>query len=288
MPAVFRGRMMEQEAMRRARSIVFMELAGSAACRQLARRAPRGSHVDHRGILADLCQNEGMTRLLARVLSAAFVAGAVASCSSSNSVEPDFADPDVPGRDANPDGVAYPTDHLGGHPRSGKRPGDRIPNFTFQAYVDGDRAAGLKTISLADYFDPQQSRHKILHIEVSAVWCTICSSVTEATVKVKEPLGKEGIVYLEVMTAGKSGGVGPSLGEVDDWVGGHQSNITTAIDVRSRRLAGIGIDPGVRPWDIVVDTRTMEILDSSGGSPLDIVKYDRSYVQLVGTYEPPY
>jgi hypothetical protein len=229
-----------------------------------------------------------MTRLLAGVLTTALLAAAAASCSSSNSVEPDFADPDVAGRDANPDGVPYPTDHLGGHPRSGKRPGDRIPNFTFQAYLEGDRAAGLKTISLADYFDPQQQRQKILHIEVSAVWCAICSSVTEAPVKVKEPLGKEGVVYLEVMTAGRSGGTGPALGEVDDWITAHQSNITTAIDVRSRRLAGLGIDPGVRPWDIVVDTRTMEILDSSGGSPLDIVKYDRSYVQLVGTYDPPY
>ncbi|MDB4933707.1 MAG: hypothetical protein JWP87_679 [Labilithrix sp.] len=274
--------------MRRARSVALMELAGSAARRQLARGAPRGSHVDHRGILADLCQNDGMTRLLAHVLSAALVTGAVASCSSSNEREPDFVDPDVPGRDVNPDGVAYPTDHLGGHPRSGKRPGDRIPNFTFQAYVEGDRAAGLQTVSLADYFDPQQKRQKILHIEVSAVWCAICSSVTDATVKVKEPLGKEGVVYLEVMTAGASGASGPALGEVDDWVTGHQSNITTAIDVKSRRLAGIGVDPGVRPWDIVVDTRTMEILDSSGGSPLDIVKYDRSYVQLVGTYAPPY
>ena len=117
----------------------------------------------------------------------------------------DFVDPQPPGHDTNPDGVPYPTDHIGGTPRSGRaHPGDRIPNFTFQAYVNGDRAAGLKTISMADYFDPKQARNKVLHIEVSAVWCSICSSVTDETVKVKDELGKEGVVYLEVITAGAS------------------------------------------------------------------------------------
>ena len=216
------------------------------------------------------------------------VAVAVASCSASKDSPPDFPDPDVPGHDTNPDGLAYPTDHIGGTAHHSKVAGDRIPNFTFEAYVDGDRAAGLKTISLADYFDPQQKRNKVLHIEVSAVWCAICSTVTTETVKIKDELGKEGVVYLEVMTAGNRPGAGPSLGEVDDWVTRHSSNITTAIDVSSRRLGSIGVDPGVRPWDIVVDTRTMEILESSGGAPIDVATYDRSYLKAVASYAPAY
>lgn len=227
-------------------------------------------------------------RFLARAATLVVIAGAMASCAASNDHPPDFTDPDVPGRDTNPDGLAYPTDHIGGTAHHSKVAGDRIPNFTFQAYVDGDRAAGLKTISLADYFDPQQKRNKVLHIEVSAVWCTICSSVTTETVKVKEQLGKEGVVYLEVMTAGNRPGAGPSLIEVDDWVTRHSSTITTAIDVSSRRLGSIGVDPGVRPWDIVVDTRTMEILESSGGSPIDVASYDRSYLKAVASYPPAY
>jgi hypothetical protein len=231
-----------------------------------------------------------MPRLRASLLSLPLlVAGAVVSCSSAASTPPDFVDPQLPGHDANPDGLAYPTDHLGGIARSGKaHPGDRIPNFTFQAYVDGDRAAGLKTISLADYFDPKQVRNKVLHIEVSAVWCSVCSSVTDETVKVKDELAKEGVVFLEVITAGATPGAGPSLGEVDDWVTRHMSNLTTAVDVRATRLAGIGVDPGVRPWDIVVDTRSMEILESSGGLPLDEATYDRSYLTLVASFVPPY
>ncbi len=217
------------------------------------------------------------------------LAASAPGCSSAKETPPDFADPNAPGHDTNPDGVAYPTDHLGGHARAGTtRPGDRIPNLTFQAYVDGDRAAGLKTISLADYFDPKQQRYKVLHIEVSAVWCTICSAVTDATVQVKDELAKEGVVYLEVITAGATPSAGPSLGEVDDWITRHTSNLTTAIDVRGSRLAAIGVEAGVRPWDIVVDTRSMEILESSGGSPIDVATYDRSYVKLVASFNPPY
>ena len=228
-------------------------------------------------------------RLLARTAGfVVLVAGAGVACSASKDTPADFPDPDVPAHDTNPDGLAYPTDHLGGTAHHSKIAGDRIPNFAFQAYVDGDRAAGLKTISLADYFDPQQKRNKVLHIEVSAVWCAICSSVTSETVKIKEELGKEGVVYLEVMTAGNRAGAGPSLGEVDDWVTRHQSNITTAIDVSARRTGSIGVDPGVRPWDIVVDTRTMEILESSGGSPIDVATYDRSYLKVVASYAPAY
>lgn len=218
----------------------------------------------------------------------AVLAGATASCSGAKDNPPDYPDPEVPGHAANPDGVPYPTDHIGGTAHHSKVAGDRIPNFTFQAYVDGDRTAGLRTISLADYFDPQQKRNKVLHIEVSAVWCAICSSVTSETVKIKEQLAAEGVVYLEVITAGNRPGAGPSLGEVDDWVTRHQSNLTTAIDVSSRRLGSIGVDAGVRPWDIVVDTRTMEILESSGGSPIDIATYDRSYLKAVASYAPAY
>lgn len=211
----------------------------------------------------------------------------VLACSN-KPTEPDFPDPDVPGRDTNPDGVPYPIDHLGGTPRSGDRPGDRIPNFTFQGYVDGDRVAGLKTISLADYFDPTRKRHRLLHLEVAATWCPICSSYAAATTKVKVPLGEEGIVYLEVIVGGQTGTSGPSLQEVDDWIDRHKSNFTTAIDVRARRLGSIGVPLLTMPWDIIIDTRTMEIVESSGGAPKELVAYDRSFLRAVESRPPAY
>lgn len=227
---------------------------------------------------------------VARMGSVVVLAGAVASCSAAKDSPPEFDDREVPGRDANPDGVPYPTDNLGGGERAGGRPGQRIPNLTFQAYVDGDRAAGLQTLSLADFFDPTQKRFKIIDLQVAATWCSVCSSVVTATIPVKAKLAAEGVVFLEVIVAGNSPTAGPSVGEVDAWLTRHDSNYTTAIDVRARRLGAIGIDPTLVPYDLLIDTRTMEILDSSVGAPqaFDIEGYVRDGLKYVATHEPSY
>lgn len=217
--------------------------------------------------------------------SAAFAL--VTSCSKQDPEE--LADPDVAPRDTNPDGVPYPADHLGSKPRANGNRGDRIPNFAFQGYPNGDRSQGLQTISLSDYFDPKQKHHKVLHIEVSATWCAICSSEIEATVENKDALNAKGIAYLEVVVSGASAGFGPSQGELDTWVDRHHSNVDTGVDIRGRRLGGAGlIDVNVMPHDILIDTRTMEILDSSPGAPLDIGVYGRDGVQWVDTHPPSY
>ena len=231
-----------------------------------------------------------MMRLVARALAALVFGAALASCAASKASPSEFDDPDVAGRTANPDGVPYPTDHLGGTKHAATRPGDRIPNFTFQAYVDGDRAAGLKTISLADFYDPTQKRFKVLDLQVSATWCGVCSQVTAATVPVKEALKAKGALVLEVIVAGNAPSAGPDLDEVAAWMTSHQSNVTTAIDVRGHRLGNIGIDRTLVPYDILIDLRTMEILDSSAGAPrnFDIAKYAQDGLDYVGSHAPAY
>jgi hypothetical protein len=209
---------------------------------------------------------------------------AIASCSSDPA---ELADPDVPAHPANPDGVAYPTDHIGAHARSGKNPGDRIPNLTFQAYVDGDKSK-VQTVSLADFYDPTSKKYKLLHIEGSAVWCTICGSVADATTQVKPAFLPKGIVYLEVIVSGGTQFKGPSGDEVTGWIDAHHSNFTTAYDVRARRMSTIGVDGSVMPYDVYVDLRTMEIVESSGGAPADIGIYDQKMLQSVMSRAPAY
>jgi hypothetical protein len=218
------------------------------------------------------------------------IALAMSGCSSSNSEPAEYDDPDIAGRNANPDGVAYPTDHIGGTQRAAGRPGDRIPNYTFMAYIDGNEAAGLQPVSLADYYDPTSKRFKILDLQISATWCSVCSAVTTATVPVKAQLATEGAVFLEVVVAGASQSAGPSLAEVDAWVTSHSSNLTTAIDVRAHRLGNIGVDPELVPYDILIDLRTMEILDASPGAPMnfDIASYAHEGLQFVAKNKPSY
>lgn len=227
-----------------------------------------------------------------RVLAplAVLFSGALAvSCSSSEPGARDepFPDPDLPAVTVNPDGAPYPTDHLGGNERRGGVRGDRIPNFTFKGYRSG-RGGGLEDISLAEFYDPEQKRHKILHLQVAATWCAICSSVLSATLTVVEPLAERGVVFFEVIVSGTTPGAGPSLAEVDAWVDRHASTLPTGIDVAARRLGALGVNGAVMPHDIVIDTRTMEILDSSTGAPVDVGQYVLSALRFVEANPPSY
>jgi hypothetical protein len=214
----------------------------------------------------------------------AFLATTLPGCDS----EPEeLADPDLAVVATNPDGAPYPTDHLGGVERRNGRPGNRMPNLTFRAYRKG-RAAGLETVSLAEYYDPSQKRHKVLHLQLAATWCAICSSELEATVGVTEPLRERGIVFVEVIVSGATAGKGPSLAEVDAWVDRHKTNFPTGIDVRARRLGSLGVNGAAMPHDILIDTRTMEILDSSVGAPLDVGKYALDGLAWVTENPPSY
>ena len=208
---------------------------------------------------------------------------ALASCSSDPE---ELEDADLPAITTNPDGVPYPADHQGGRERSTLRPGDRMPMFTFRGYRDGDRTKGLQPIGIAEYFDPAQKRHKVLHIQLAATWCAICSSELKATVPIAKDLNGRGIALLQIVVSGAAANVGPSQSEIDGWVDRHGSNFATAIDVAARRLATIGVSGAAMPQDILIDTRTMEILDSSLGAPLDVARYGQDGLDFVGRNPP--
>ncbi len=228
----------------------------------------------------------GLRMLRLRVAAVAWIALAgfgVASCGSSSSDE--LSDPDVAGRRVKPDGVPYPTDHIGGAERTPSRPGDRLPNFAFQGYLNGDRSK-LATISMADYFDPDRKRYRLLILQFAATWCAYCSQELTDTLKVKDELAAEGAVFVEVLVSGAKLQTGPSQDELDGWVSRHNTTFSTAVDVRARRVSGIGVNGTVMPWDARIDTRTMEILESSGGSPADVASYVREGLRFVNTHPP--
>src|SRR4029079_4201321 len=97
------------------------------------------------------------------------------------------------------------------------------------AYRSG-REGGLQTVSLAEYYDPQQKRNKVLTLRVAAPWCALCSGELEWTVPVTEPLKERGVVFLEVVVSGATAGKGPSLAEVDEWIDRHKTNFPTGVD----------------------------------------------------------
>jgi hypothetical protein len=201
---------------------------------------------------------------------------ALAGCSSSSSTDTTaaFKDDAVAPHPANPDGVAYPTDDIGARPRAGSRPGQRIPNLTFQGYVDSDRSAGLKVISLADYYDPDAKRYRLLHIMLAASWCSICMAQTRQMVAALPALKAEGLVVVQALVHGPTPKQGPTLADFDAWIGKHATAHTMVIDVRAHRFLELWTFEAV-PVNALVDPRTMEILEADIGAPQDYTTYAR-------------
>ena len=90
------------------------------------------------------------------------------------------------------------------------------------------------------------------------------------------------------MVSGATAGQGPSLSEVDGWITGHKANFPTAIDVAGRRFGSLGVQPNAVPYDLLIDTRTMEILDSSVGAPVDVGQYALAALKFVESSPPSY
>lgn len=204
-------------------------------------------------------------------LTAAAAALAPAACSSKEA-EPDFPDSDLAAKPTNPYGVAYPTDGIGRLARAGTARGQRMPNLAFQAFVDGDRSRGLSQVQLADFFDPEARRYRVLLFTAVATWCSVCSEETHAATKARERLTAAGVGVLQAVVNGNTVQLGPSQGEVEAWITRHDVAFTVGIDVRARRVyPELGVTNV--PHNFLVDTRTMEILESAVGAPRDLEAY---------------
>jgi hypothetical protein len=209
----------------------------------------------------------------------------IGSLGCSHNDELAFDDVDVVGRDSNPDAVAYPTDDLGGRARSGSTPGNRIPNFTFRGYPNSERSSGLKVVSLADYFDPEQRRNKVLHIVAAVAWCPHCAAQTQAMVAATAQLRAAGAESVQTLMQAPDPDRGLRLTDLDDWVDRFQTQFTVVLDVEGRRLSSIA-DMGSVPWNALIDTRTMEILSVTSGVPGDFSAYVQTALDWVASHPP--
>lgn len=210
----------------------------------------------------------------------------VGACSSREDAPP-FADPSVTGRDTNAEGLAYPTDHLGGTSRIGAQRGDRIPNFSFQGYVDSNRTGGLHTISLADYYDPWQKHGKVLHIMEAASWCIICDGQTREMTAAKDAMAAQGVVIVQAIMNGAKAGTGPTLLELDQWMDRYPTWFTVVVDDRAKRLSSVA-SVGAVPWNALIDLRTMEVLFASVGRPYVYEQFVKAGIDWVDKHPPSY
>lgn len=167
--------------------------------------------------------------------------------------------------DANPQGVAYPTDSIGTHPRQGSKPGDRIQNFKFMGYPDGDESKGLQPISLANFFDPTGNNFKLIHIQASGSWCVHCKNEIKAVTPIKAELDKRKVAWIVSLAEGDILGTAATQADLDQWMQSYKPPYTHLLDPGNHNL-GPFYDDAALPWNGNISAKTMEILSAGVGA----------------------
>ena len=193
------------------------------------------------------------------------------------------------GLDKNPYGVAYPSENLGFQARKQNTPGNVMRNYKFQGYPHADpqsmvdSSKGLEGVALADYFDPEMRKYKVIHLSVAAVWCPPCNQETEDTVAVAATLLAQKVVFVQAIDDGPIQGRPADKSDLDGWSLKHKSNFTEVLDPGLTNF-GEFFNAAAVPWNANLDARTMEILSAGVGAPPDISADVKTWVRWVDAH----
>lgn len=207
---------------------------------------------------------------IARVLALSTL-GLLAACSSDNQdrgIEGPGQSAASTAPDTNPKGDPYPTDNIGTNARRGNVPGNRIQNFKFLGYPDGDKSQGLQPVSLAQYYDPTGEKYKLIHIQASGLWCGPCRNEASIVSKMGETLAERKVVWLMSIAEGGTPGVASTQKDMDTWLFQFKAPYTHVLDPANQNL-GAFYDRAAIPWNANINAMTMEILSSETGGYLD-------------------
>ncbi len=224
-------------------------------------------------------------------LLAASALFALIACSSSNTEQDKGVEGEGVGAassapDVNPDGVPYPTDNIGILPRQGNRKGNRLENFKFLGYPDADMSAGLKPISMAQFYDPEGKKYKIIRLVASGSWCPPCQAEAEMVAPLKSTFEEKKILWLTSLSEGPT--MGPSTKkDLDNWIKEFKGWNTHWLDPANKSL-GPFYDRAAIPWNATINAQTMEILSSATGAPLNETKLLQELDEYLGMAGPNY
>jgi hypothetical protein len=213
---------------------------------------------------------------LAFVLTA-IVAASAAACSSSSSTPTPEQDKGLGGDDGaqsapdvNPYGKPYPTDNIGQTPSThsptkvGQR-GQKLANFKFLGYPNGDASQGLKPVSMANYYDPEGRQFKLIQIQAAGVWCVYCRQEAQLKQSISQKLRDEKVALITTIAEGVNTGQPAIQSDLDNWIGKFKPDYATLLDPGNKNLGGF-YDAAALPWNAYIDARTMEILSASVGT----------------------
>jgi hypothetical protein len=193
-------------------------------------------------------------------------------------------DSSIVNRETNTYQVAYPTSDIGTAAATWKAwnsktnhgrttPGQRLRNYKFLGYQNADVNSAITTVTMADYFDPEQKHAdgpiKLVHLQAAGVWCSACRSEAASLRKIHDGLRAEGVIWLTTVCEGKDPGVESNLADLKSWITSTKGMNTTVLDPGNFNL-GVFYKAAAIPWNAWIDARTMEIMDYHEGAPADL------------------
>ena len=178
------------------------------------------------------------------------------------------------GQIANPEIVYAPAPY-------GVSKGSIIANFQFVGFPNAmEDNGGFRLIQLADFYNPTgnevfpegslygagTAKPKALLIDVASVWCGPCNDEADYVLPGKylqyKPQGGE---FLLMLADGKDPGE-PATGEsLRKWTTKYEVDFPAAFDP-SYKLGNLFV-ADVFPQNMIINTRTMEIVEVIGGAP---------------------
>ena len=185
----------------------------------------------------------------------------------------DAAAPDSMPKAQGSDDLAYPTDKWGG------KVGQRFPNLSFEGVASAATADAPTVINVADYYDPTGARIDLLHIVIVAMWCPHCDKQATAMAGLSTWQSEHRVASFELTIDGPNR-TGPSMAEVADWAIRHGLATPVARDPQSARIKPY-LDISYIPLHLLVNPRTMIILDATSGEVPDLKAYEAKFLAKV-------
>ncbi len=178
----------------------------------------------------------------------------------------------------------------------GTQIGSTIENYVFRGYVNprlGLGEANQRDIKLGDFYNPtgeatygtEGLREEgaplptALFINVSAVWCGPCKEEGQTTLpETYAELAPAGLELLMVLSDSAAVGAPADFSDLDNWCTAFDVGYPAVIDP-AIQLGGL-FDQSQYPANMIIDTRTMSIVEVVSGIP-----GDSFHTKLVRTLE---
>jgi thiol-disulfide isomerase/thioredoxin len=157
--------------------------------------------------------------------------------------------------------------------------GDIMEDFAMVGYVDTDDDTMLsdeepKVLHLSDFQDK-----KLILLTLSAGWCGPCQIETKASKQTVKNVGAQNVAIFQVLIDGPQQPSLPTLAFAKQWV--TQLNAAGAVGIDPTRLSNVFNTTGGIPLNILIEGKTMKILDKLSGMPPSMTSWLSTWAKKV-------